>query len=272
MIETKLMWSRGGIAYDARNTIVRRGMGLYPQMRQGNYRTYSHTDQLLQILKDITGDMFFGRSDIPMNERRVKFEMGMGALIEIQKAFQQEFRQNNPFTVLADHPALKGYLTGDNMNLRVNGFRFVSYNFPEAGEVMIEHNPALDWEGTRTETTYHGRYPNSSYSILVKDLTDPSFSNAIPDKGKYDVREGFNNGANIVLIKPRGYDQVHTAFHVGDYCPDLLRTYVSAPGKNAHISSSDFFGFKMKMFWAGEVWLKDPSRVILIEREDPLWD
>ncbi|GAB3975854.1 hypothetical protein GCM10028806_34340 [Spirosoma terrae] len=265
MQEMHCMWNTGGVIYDGRGTMARVGMGLYPQLKTGMYRQYSDTRQLLNILKDVVGTMFYGRSDLPMHMRRVKFEMGMGALIEIQKAFAQEYRKDNPFTVLADHPALKGLLSGDSMNLRYGGFRFVSYNFPEAGEVMIEHNPALDFEGTKSETTFYGRYPNSSYSILVKDLTDPTFSNAIP-QGQVD---SFNNGKNIVMLKPKNYADTHTVFQIGDYCPDFLMQYAGA-GKNAHISSGDFFGFKIKLFWAGEVWLKDPSRVILIEREDPL--
>jgi len=271
MQENHLTWNNGGIIWDGRGVTHRVGMGLYPQLKMGWYETYSRTSEILTVLKKVTGQLFFGRSDLPMHMRRVVFEMGMGAFIECQKAFNQEFKTNMPFMMMADHPSLKGLVTGDNMNLRYGGYRFMAYNFPEAGNVEIVHNPALDFEGTLSETTPYGRYPMPSYSILVKDLTDPGFSNAIPKgNAQYNVREGFNNGSNIVMLKPKNYADTYVSYQIGDYCPEVLRKFVTA-GNNAHISSGDFMGFKMKMFWAGEIWVKDPSRIILIERNDPLW-
>jgi hypothetical protein len=268
MQEANLMWNDGGTVFDARGTAVRVGMGLYPQLKMGRHIQYSDTSQLLSILKNVIGDLFSGRADLPTHMRHVVFEMGMGAMIEIQKSFQQEFKNDNPFVVMATHPALSGLITGDNMNLNYNGYRIVSYTFPECGKVEIKHNPALDFEGTRSETTRYGRYSNASYSVLVKDLTEGSFSNAMPKNGVYSVADGFNNGANIVMVKPKNYAETYTAFRVGVYCPDILKQYVGA-GANSHIASMDEHGFKVVVHWAGEVWLRDSSRTVLIERIDP---
>lgn len=269
MQEMSLMWEKGGVAEDGRGGQARLGMGLYPQMRLGNLVEYTKTSQLLNILKNAVGDLFQNRSYIPLDDRRVTFEMGMGAMNEIQKAFQAEFKQDNPFIVMADHPSLKGLLTGDNKSLRYNGFKMISYTFPECGTVEIKHNPALDFEGTRSESSRFGKYPNQSYSVLVKDVTDESFSNARLSKGGYTEAQGFGNGANILMIKPRNYDKTYTSFRVGTYCPDVLKQYVGASA-NSHIASDDRHGFGTTIHWAGEILLLDPSRTILIERIDPL--
>lgn len=270
MQEMNLMYNRGGIVHDARGTMRRLGMGYYPQIRElGMHRTYSDTRQIGQILKDMVGELFYGRTDLPMHKRRVKFEMGMGALIEAQKYFAEQFKQHMVFPLI-NHNVVNQVLTGDNMNLQYNGYRFTSFNFPEAGYVEIEHNPALDWEGTKNQQSYKGGRSFRSYSILIKDITDQKVSNALQGTTN-DVKDAFNNGPNVVMIKPKGFETTRMWYEVGRYCPDFLRSYVGA-GTNAHIASSSFDGFKVGAKWAGEVWVKDPSRTVLIELEDPIRD
>lgn len=264
------MYSQGGVVWDGRGTATRIGMGYYPQIKSsGNYHTYQKPEQIGPLLKEITGDLFFGRVDLPYDQRKVKFRMGMGALIETQKYFKREFGQDIAFTVWAQHKALDGMLTGTNLDLSYKGYRFTSFLFPEVGFVEIEHDPALDQIGTKETNGFRGRYSTKSYRVFVEDLTEGAFSNAMPPAANYDVREGFNNGANVVLVKPKNYDKVYSSYRVGTYCPDMLKTYVGA-GANAHMRSDDDNKFSVQMQWAGEVWVKDPSRTILIELEDLL--
>lgn len=270
MQENHYMYSTGGTVTDGRGTEVRRGLGYYPQLKSSsNYHTYTRPEQIGPRLRQITGDIFFGRKDLPLHERRVKYKMGMGAYIEFQKYCLEKFKQNIIFPVWAQHDALKGMLTGDNMNLRYGGYRFTAFNFPEAGWIEVEHDPALDWTGTKNQSGFIGNYPTQSYRVFVEDITDGAFSNAMPPAGAASVGDGFNNGSNVTLIKPLNYAEVYTSYEVGAFCPDFLKTYVGAGG-NAHIASSNRNGFSVRMQWAGEVWLKDPSRSLLLELQDPL--
>lgn len=267
MEEMTYMFSKGGTFEDERGTIRKIGVGYYPQIKElGNYYSYSDTKQIPQLVKNMIGDLFYGRTDIPFHERKIRLRMGSGAMIEMQKYFQEQYKMQMPFPIVSPHPLPGQVLNGDNMNLRYNGFRFTSFTFAEAGTVEIEFDPSLDWEGTVAQTSYKGNRSKRNYTIMVEDISDTSVSNALQGTHN-DVKEGFNNGANVVLIKPKAYANTRMVYKVGTYCPDFLRAFVGA-GQNTHIASHDFDGFKVMRKWAGEVWVKDPSRVVLMEMQD----
>lgn len=269
MQERHYMFSDGGVIEDGRGHLIRRGMGYYPQLKSSsNYHTFSKPEQIGPLVRQVVGDLFFGRKDLRTQDRKVRFKMGIGAVIEMEKYFKANFEADIRFPIWGQHPALSGMLTGDNMNLHYDGFRFTSYRFPEVGTVEIVHDPSLDWTGTKNQSGFIGMYPSQSYRIFVEDLTAGSFSNAMPS-GNISKGEGFDNGSNMTLIKPRLYADVYTSYKVGKHCPDFLRTYIGA-GTNTHIRSDDSSGLNTTVEWCGEVWLKDPSRVILLEMADPL--
>jgi len=270
MQERNLMYSQGGmVLHDARGTTTRLGMGYYPQLKEsGNYHTYAKPEQLIPTLLQISGDLFYGRTDLPTHMRRMKWKLGQGAIIEAYKYFKRYFQNDVGFQVWAQHPALAGMLTGDSMNLEYAAPRFTTLTLPEYGQIQVEHDPSLDWVGTKNQTSFIGGYSTKSYRAFVEDLTDKSFSNAMPTGG-VEAGSGYENGGNICMIKPKRFANVETSFQVGTYCPDFLRAYVGA-GANSHVASTNKFGFSTTIHWAGEIWLKDPSRSILVELVDPL--
>lgn len=264
MKEKSLMWSQGFNISGIRGQI-RVSPGYYTQIKnRGNYHTYSEFKQLPNLLKNIVGQLFANRNDIPFYARRVKFRMGMGAMIEMQKAFMTQFKSDNPFTVMADHPALSGMLTGSYDKLAYKPIRIKSVQYPEVGEVEIEHDPNLDLIDKDTvQIAYAGNLPNSSYIIFVEDLTNDDFSNAMPKSGVYNVAEGFNNGSNIMSIKPKNHTDV-MGFKIGTGCNPTLKKFTGQSEKS-YIYSEDKKGFGVHMSTAGEIWVKDPSRTVLIE-------
>ena len=265
MKERSLMWGHGHMIGGNGKALTRVSPGYYQQIKnRGNYITYSKLTQLPSILKNIVGSLFAGRTDIAFKDRRVKFRMGMGAMIAMQQEFMTQFKSGNPFTVFADHPALKGMITGSYDALAYKPIVMKSLQYPEVGTVDIEHDAVLDYIDIENEITpYNGQYPNSSYMVFVEDLTDQDFSNAMPKSGFADKAEGFNNGANVMMIKPKNY-QDSVGFKIGTGCNPTLKQFAGV-NPNSYIHSVDTKGFGVTMATTGEVWVKDASRVVLVE-------
>jgi hypothetical protein len=110
MEEMDLMWSKGGVVEGSGRTPVRVGMGLYEQMRNGTRLKYTTLSKAM--LDGLFGQLFYN-SGIPIEKRRVKVQVGTGAMIEVQKLIENEFGKT-PFTVNASDV---GLLKGDSQNL-----------------------------------------------------------------------------------------------------------------------------------------------------------
>lgn len=265
MKERRLMWSKGVVIGGSGRSLTRVSPGYYQQIKnRGNYITYNSTTQLPNILKNIVGQLFANRTDIAFKDRKVKFRMGMGAMIAMQQEFMTQFKSGNPFTVFADHPALKGMISGSYDNLAYKPIRITSLQYPEVGIVEIEHDPVLDFIDVDNEIVpYNGQYPLSSYMVFVEDLTNQDFSNAMPKSGSYNVENGFNNGANVMMLKPKNYVD-SLGFKIGTGCNPTLKQFVGM-SPNSYIHSESQKGFGVTMYTTGEIWVKDPSRVVLVE-------
>ena len=265
MKERALMWGQGMEIGGSGRAKTRVASGYYQQVKnRGNYITYSSTNQLPNILKNIVGQLFANRTDIAFKDRRVKFRMGMGAMIAMQQEFMTQFKSGNPFTIFNADPILKGMLSGTYDDLAYKPIRVTSLQYPEVGVVEIEHDPVLDFIDVENEIVpYNGQYPNSSYMVFVEDLTNQDFSNAMPKSGTYNVDSGFNNGANVMMLKPKNYVDT-MGFEIGIGCNPTLKQFTGW-NANGYVHSSKNKGFGVTMLTAGEVWIKDPSRVVMVE-------
>lgn len=264
MKENRLMWGHGTMIQGNGRTQTRVGSGYYPQIKNlGNYQEYHEFSQLPNILKNMVGTMFAGRRDLRPEQRRVEFEMGMGAMQIMQKEYMTAFNGTNPFTILADHPVLKGSITGTYDNIAYSPIKVTSYEYPEVGRVTIKHNPLLDIiDVNNPNNSYTGMYPNSSYMVFIRDLTSSQTSNSMPTSG-YSVPEGYNEGANTVMIKPKEY-QDQMGFKVGFGCNPTLQKFIGQKPSN-FTYSEDGKGFKVKMATCGEIYVLRPQEVGLIE-------
>ena len=81
--------------------------------------------------------------------------------------------------------------------------------------------------------------------------------------GGYNVADGFNNGSNIMSIKPKNYVDT-MAFKVGTGCNPTLKKFIGL-SPNSFVHSEDKKGFGVSMMTSGEIWVKDPSRTVLVE-------
>ncbi len=253
MEETDLMWSKGGIVHGSDRTPIRVGMGLYEQMRNGNRVKYTTLTKAL--LDGIFGQLFYG-SAIPVDQRRTKVQCGTAALIEISKLIENEFGKT-PFLVSAKD---LGMIKGSGMNLGF-GYRFTSMEFPTAGLVEFELNPAFDNIYSRASDGLIGEYPIHSHTLAVFDVTDNTETNAASKMDtQFRYESGFNTGANICLVKPEGVDGIAWGYELGTHSP----SWMSSAGPTYSSSQRDGYAIWMKSM--SSIWLKDASRSVLLEK------
>lgn len=268
MKESSCTWNHGYSFIGRGDQRVNVPMGFYQQVKQrGHYFTYNDLGNIVGEMKGMM-DQLFANSRLIPKDRRIKFRMGMGALIEAEKAFTEYAFATNKYMILntGGNNFASQMFTGSLQNLKYEQPRVTSVNFPGYGWIDIEHNPALDvLDGDQPQQGFQGLFPLSSYIMWVEDVTADEFSNAIPNGAKRDVTNGFNNGgdANIVMIQPKGYQDT-ISFQPGvGYSPTLNKFL--GYSTNAQLATSDNRGFKVTALTSGEILIKDASRIIFAE-------
>lgn len=262
MTDTDLMWGKGGFVEGSGRRKVRVGAGLYEQLRNGNRFVYNKIT--LALIENAVARLY-SKSGIPLEKRRTKIQTGTGGLIQISKELQERYKAVIPFlTNTGDVPGavLKGR---DAMNLSF-GFRFTGINSPVAGELEFEINPALDnISGLRKQDAPIGDFPLESYTYMIMDITDSSTSNAAArvDNVKYRVEDGFNSNANIILVKPQNYGELYWGYIAGTHHP------LGPAAMKGMFSANDFDGYKIWMKAFSNIWVKDVTRTMLIEKARP---
>jgi hypothetical protein len=270
MKEYALMWQKPYVKTDAGGKKYRVPAGLYWWIKNfGNYQTYSDFKELPNLIKWIIGYVFAGRYDMPLNERRIKIRTGSGGMAEMHKWFNDYFQGNNKFLIVNDgqNPFLKDMITGkDSQNLSFKQPRFISGHFPELGLVEVEHDTSLDLiDEDYEQLAYTGAYANSSYMIFIEDVTSPTFSNRAQGASELDpgYTDTYHNGANIVMIKPKGYQDTTSITPGRGYNPTLYSFFGMNPKQQIAVENRK--GFSMSMLTCGEIFVKDTSKMIMLE-------
>lgn len=262
--ERMMTWS-DGYSYTARgDQRVDVPTGYYPQIkRRGNFFEYYDTADVYDVMKEMAFQLRIGNRKDPFNNR-ITFSMGIGAYIEAQKAFKEYALNNQQFLIIEDgkNPITKGIWTGDSQTgLGFNPLRVIEVRTPELGTIRIEHNAALDWlDGDNAQQSFHGQYPESSYIIWIEDITSDKYSNYIPNGAMQNVNKGWDGTANVVMIKPKNYQDT-IKFIAGSGCNPTLERFL---GKTNSIATREK-GFTVLMDTWAEVLVKDASRIAVAE-------
>lgn len=256
MEEADLMWSQGGTVQGAGRTPIHVGLGLYQQMKAGIRIGFSKITK--SLLDRSFGQLYLG-TDIPLEDRRTVVQCGMAALLEVSKMIENEFGKS-PFAVTIGKDSGLNILSGDANNLHFQ-YRFTSMQFPMAGILVFEHNPAFDNFEHRDADTLIGDYPAQSYTMAVFDCTSSHVSKSTSKiDSKYKAESGFNEGSNIVLVKPEGEDGIQWGYEVGTRNPPGFG------GQAKFIGSSQRHGYGIFMQSFSGIWLKDATRSLLLEK------
>lgn len=264
MKEQSLLWNQGNrYVSNGRETLVT-GLGFYQQIKQrGNYDSYTEWDQLFELVMNFSEKLFTIHNQVSPRDRVVRLRAGRMAYTELRKRFAQHFKTDNPFTVLADHPALlkAGLLNYDQKHdgLVYKRPSFAGIYNEETGLLLVEHDPSIDRIDDYLEhPSQTSMYSTSSGMIFIEDITDGNFTNAIPT----GLRNGEMKYKNTTMIKTKGWlDKIEFIKHA--QCSDQLLNMLGIP--NTPVVQSFNKGLEIGMFTEGEVWVQDPSRCWIVE-------
>jgi hypothetical protein len=261
MNEMSYMWGKGGEVRVSGRKNVKLSLGVYEQLRTGNRITYSRGKLNLDLIDSAIANLYRG-TGIPVEDRRTTLDCGSGFLNEMSKLIKLEATSKNIGIINSDQLDI---VSGkDPMNLAF-GFRFTSYRFPNGGLVTFRLNQALDTEyGLRNTDRLYGEYPDYSYSAFILDVTDAKASNAAMKFEKNDIRNAtdWNKDSNFYLVKPRAATEDYWGYIPGTVSPFGLSK------SKGFMSASNRPGYGMFAYNFGNVWVKDPSRTLLIEIDE----
>ena len=255
--ERDLMWARGGVIQGSRNKSQIIGEGLYNQMKKGNWVKLPRYSR--EGLMNVFGQVFRNRPDIPDYKRKFKLQGGRGAVMELQRIFNEEMnRTANQAGAVMDAQRL-GMVSGDAMNLKV-GYRLNEVYIPGMGWLTIEHNPAFDSQFSRTEDEpFIGGFPKHSYTSAIFDVTDSNYTNAAEVTSQVEWAKGVDTGANIYLVRNAAMPGTKVTYIAGRTSP-----YAPSAGRG-NVASMRFDGSTTIMENQSNIFLKDPTRSILLE-------
>lgn len=258
--ERQLMYGRGGQGVDQRNQYKLTADGLYHQMKLGNWvKIPKYTKD---VITGILSQVFKNRPDIADVDRHITFQGGRGAVIELTRIFTQEGAAiaQTLGAVLNNASLGGGIVQGSDAYHLKAGFRFTEIFLAGFGHVKIEHNPALDSEFSRAmDEERIGGYPKFSYTCIVMDVTDESATNAYSPSKDVKFAQGFDNKANIYLVKNEGLPGIKYSYQNGRTSP-----YPVSAGKG-NVVSTMFDGYKCFLEEQSSIWLRDPGRTILVQ-------
>jgi len=260
--ELDIMFSQGGVVTGARNKTEIVSEGLYQQMKRGNWRQFPKYSR--QGLIDTFQQAFRNRPDIPDYMRFFKLEGGRGAVQEIQKIFNEELnRTANQFGGIMNADQLgvvkkMGEVNG--ISQLSTGYRMQKVFISGVGTIEIEHNPAFDATQSRVmDQPMIGGLPKRSYTSCIFDLTDQNSTNAAKMSSDVEFAKGMDTGANIYLVKNKKFPGTKITHINGRTSPYP----VSAGGGN--VASTRFDGYTQLLENQSSIFLKDPTRSILLE-------
>lgn len=272
MKEHKLMWAKPHVRVGATGKRTRISAGYYYWAKElGNYSTYSDFSQIPNLVRYLAGMMFSNRRDVRPDERRISIRTGTGGAFELYKWFTDYFKASwsSQFLIVNDgkNPFLNGMISGkDSMNLAYKPVRFVEAFFPELGHIEVIHDAVLDFIDDEQEAQGRaGLYNYSSYMIFMEDITDPKYSNRDSENNnvEFPTPDTYHDGANVLLIKPKNYVD-STSIQVGTGSNPTLYSFFGMNSKSQVVSTQKK-GFTITMDTCGELFVKDPTKLVLIE-------
>jgi hypothetical protein len=268
--EKKVLWSQGNARITNGREVVTTGLGYYQQIKQrGNYYTYSTFKQLFNFLQNFTSILFANNRNVKPENRTIKWRMGSGAAEELRKQWGAYFKTDNPFLITGEHPALKNMLKADPKNgatdVIYTPLRFSKIFMPEVGLIEFEVDTNLDWiDGDIEGSKMTGGKMNSAYMVFVEDVTDKNFSNAMLQGQTNSVGGSSYDLGNTVMIKPKGYVDTLNYMVGSGYIHPILSQYAGQPAHRSTVSTREK-GFGVMAYTCGEVWVQDPTRMLMLE-------
>lgn len=264
MEESQLMWGKGGSVIGSRNQTKTIKNGLYEQLKLGNRYTINRYS--LGVLQRALFGLFANRTDIKIEDRYVKIQAGQGAYYEILKIFTEQAK-GLPFVNMgADLNVIrKAQFSNDSVQNLAIGWQVIKVFVNGVGTIEVEHNPAFDVNTSRkADEPMVGQFPRWSYTAAILDVTDKSATNAAARTKDVEFMEGANQSANIFLVKPKQMVKDRISVIPGRMTGLGLFGSTSSSGGRV-LAATKEPATTITVDNASEIWVKDPTRTILIE-------
>ncbi|MCB1711379.1 MAG: hypothetical protein KDH96_02505 [Candidatus Riesia sp.] len=239
--------------------------GLWHQLRRGKLIKYARPQGLTRSHIKEAVEYVFRENPLPVHERIIIFKCGSEMFHNFNEIFKDEVnaqldRLSNVTNLFGtDGQIPKSPIEGtDLMSLKLNPVAFREVFLPGIGTVVPVHDFALDYmsEADRFSQGFHPyKKSHTTYSAVIWDARDQSYSNNKKLPKGVSLVEGGNNEGNIFLVKPEG-ELTISGYTNGRY----------NPYKSSEILSS--VKQRGNEFWAWNscaIWLADPSVFVMIE-------
>lgn len=266
LTNTKLLFQNAA-EFHGKNGVVRLNEGLWKQAKRGRTITYSRHITRMHIQEAV--EYVFRASRLRIEDREITFECGTQAYYDVLNLFQDEVRAQIPQMAMligSDSLLPKSPVTGDSLtSLKLGALMFEAVYLPMIGNVRIKLNQAFD-DGMRGDRFATGMAPRgkawTTYSMIIWDASSSKYSNnaeGLPSGTS--LVDGGDMGANIYLVKPQG-PMMYSGRSTGRF--DTRKSSdIMASGKYMEES---YFAYNIL-----DVWLKDPTKIVMIEKEKPAY-
>lgn len=190
--------------------------GIWHQLRRGKLIKYSKPGGITMNHIHEAVSYLFKNSQIPVNQRKVKFKVGSMAWANVMQLFREEsIHQLNgiPAQMLGNDAQIGKVFSGSLDDLTLNAVQIRQVQIPGVGWVEVELDETLDYQPFADRFS-SGFYGNSglawtSYSMVIWDATDPQYSNVESKVKGAKLVEGGSKTSNIYYVKPEGAHVVY---------------------------------------------------------------
>jgi hypothetical protein len=261
-MNTSLMFQKG-FTQSTSKGFLRFNEGLWRQMRRGFIITYGKRGGItLEHIKKIRDYVFKANPTKDVKDSIIRFKAGTEAFNNIDTLIQREFNvqlQQIAPLLGSDRVTPVNPVSGDLYNLKLELIRAKTVNVPGIGWIEVMEDKSMNYINV-TDKNLRGMNPNgmdyTTYSAIIWDANDQTYSNN-GDLPKGVTKVGNDNEANIYMVAPRA-NKVYWGTENGRYSMNSA-TDILASARTMH-TSFFIYGF-------GAMWLRDPSKFVMLELE-----
>lgn len=210
-----LIFAKGGTFRTGRGTKLI-NEGVWHQLQRGKRIKYAKPGGVTLNHFRQAASYLYANSDIPWQQRRMKFKVGSMMEANILQLFREEalsIASATPSILTGADSQMNGKLfTGDLSNLSMNAIQIRNVQIPGIGWIEVELDESLNYQpfADRSSSGFYGNgYAKTSYSALIYDASSPEYSNVSEKVRGASLVEGGTKNSNIYYVKPEGSHLVY---------------------------------------------------------------
>lgn len=210
MEAASLMFAKGSTMQTS-NGVKRINEGLWRQLRRGKVISYSRPGGITVNHLMEAANYIFGNSNTPIHQRRIMFEGGHFATLNVEQIIRAEALAQGqliPAHMVGNDAQIPAIYSGPLDDLKMAYVKISEAYIPGLGIVSVKHNPSLDYQpftDSYTRGNYGiGQFAHTTHSLVIWDATDPQYVNVEDRVKNAKVVKNGNKSANIYYVKNEG--------------------------------------------------------------------